>query len=522
MLEEVIRDHPVLLNRAPTLHRLGIQAFEPILVEGKAIRIHPLVCTAFNADFDGDQMAVHLPLSAEAQAEARILMLSVNNIKSPAHGRPLATPTQDMVMGIYYLTAEREGMLGEGRAFFSFDEAILRLRQPRGRPAGQDPGAPDARTSPRRSRRASSIGAQGGRASSTTTVGRITFNRSLPADYPFVNREVDKKGISRIVEDCSNRYSTTQMAAHPRRDQAPRLPLRDARRHHGLRLRHQGAGEQAASCSPRPRARSPTIEQQYERGLITKDERHRQVVDIWTKTNEEVGEAMAANFDKFNPVYMMAYSGARGNIKQIRQLAGMRGLMANPKGEILDRPIKANFREGLSVLEYFISTHGARKGLADTALRTADSGYLTRRLVDVAQDVIVRETDCGTDEGVVFPILDPKQPGKVDHDLVGRCLLDAGRAPEDRRDPRGRRRVHRVGPGARSTVDKLGIESVEFRTVMTCHAKHGICQSVLRLGPRVRPSRRHRHRGRHHRRPVDRRARHAADDAYVPHRRRRG
>ncbi len=473
VLEEIIRDHPVLLNRAPTLHRLGIQAFEPILVEGKAIRIHPLVCTAFNADFDGDQMAVHLPLSAEAQAEARILMLSVNNIKSPAHGRPLATPTQDMVMGIYYLTAEREGVLGVDRAFYSFDEAIL----------AYDNRSVDlqARIQVRLTEDLTEEIAPGKLVEHkagerlTTTVGRITFNRSLPDDYPFINHEVDKKGIARIVEDCSNRYATVPMAAIL--DEIKRLGF-----HYATRAGVTVSVYDIKVPDNKPQLLAEAegavdkIEQQYERGLITKDERHRQVVDVWTKTNEDVGEAMAANFDKFNPVYMMAYSGARGNIKQIRQLAGMRGLMANPKGEILDRPIKANFREGLSVLEYFISTHGARKGLADTALRTADSGYLTRRLVDVAQDVIVRSADCGTDQGVVFPVLDPKQPGKVDHDLVGRCLLKPVLHPKTGEI------VKDAGEYIASDqelidIDKLGISEVECRTVMTCHAKHGICQS---------------------------------------------
>ncbi len=473
VLEEVIRDHPVLLNRAPTLHRLGIQAFEPILVEGKAIRIHPLVCTAFNADFDGDQMAVHLPLSAEAQAEARILMLSVNNVKSPAHGRPLATPTQDMVMGIYYLTAEREGVLGEKSAFYSPDEAILaydnRNVDLQARIAVRlvddiveetEPGVFTARKAGERL---------------TTTVGRITFNRSLPEDYPYINHEVDKKGIARITEDCSNRYPTTRMGNIL--DEIKRLGFHYATRA-GVTVSVYDIliPERKGEMLDEAEGTVEKIEQQYERGLITKDERHRQIVDVWTKTTEDVGEAMAENFGKFNPVYMMAYSGARGNIKQIRQLAGMRGLMANPKGEILDRPIKANFREGLSVLEYFISTHGARKGLADTALRTADSGYLTRRLVDVAQDVIVRQADCGTDEGVVFSIMDAKTPGKVDHDLVGRCLLKDAKAPRSRKvlKPAGQF----IGSDAElQMLADAGVETIEARTVMTCHAKFGICQS---------------------------------------------
>jgi DNA-directed RNA polymerase subunit beta' len=472
VLEEVIRDHPVLLNRAPTLHRLGIQAFEPILVEGKAIRLHPLVCTAFNADFDGDQMAVHLPLSAEAQAEARILMLSVNNIKSPAHGRPLATPTQDMVIGIFYLTAERPGMDGEDRVFYSFDEAIL---------------AYDNRTVDLQARiqvrlsedvvEETTLGEFTDRKAGerlTTTVGRITFNRSLPADHAYINREVDKKGVSRIVEDCSNKYSTTDMAHIL--DELKRLGF-----HYATRAGVTVSVWDAVIPPEKPaliaaaEEKVASVEKQYDHGLITKDERHRQIVDVWTDTNEEVGKAMADNFDKFNPVYMMAYSGARGNIKQIRQLAGMRGLMANPKGEILDRPIKANFREGLSVLEYFISTHGARKGLADTALRTADSGYLTRRLVDVAQDVIVREADCSSDQGVILSVADPKGPERVNHNLVGRCLLTPVA------DPKTGEVLKDAGEYVMSDREledlrARGVTGIEVRAVMTCRAKFGICQ----------------------------------------------
>jgi DNA-directed RNA polymerase subunit beta' len=476
VLEEVIRDHPVLLNRAPTLHRLGIQAFEPILVEGKAIRLHPLVCTAFNADFDGDQMAVHLPLSAEAQAEARILMLSVNNIKSPAHGRPLATPTQDMVMGVFYLTAERPGVHGEGRALSSPKEAILaydnrsidlqaRIQVRLVEDLLEEYIDEDGKIASRERKAGERM---------TTTIGRITLNRSLPVDYPYINHEIDKKGISRIVEDCSNRYSTTEMARIL--DELKRLGFHYATRA-GITVSvsdvviptEKGAIIAAAE------GKVAEVEKQYDNGLITRDERHRQIVDLWTDATEDVGRAMAANFDKFNPVFMMAYSGARGNIKQIRQLAGMRGLMANPKGEILDRPIKANFREGLSVLEYFISTHGARKGLADTALRTADSGYLTRRLVDVAQDVIVREADCGTDQGVALPVSDPKAPDRVNHNLVGRSLLNAVKDPKNRKVLRG------AGEFIASDAEiedyqSRGIESIEVRAVMTCRAKYGICQ----------------------------------------------
>jgi len=475
VLEEVISDHPVMLNRAPTLHRLGIQAFEPILVEGKAIRLHPLVCTAFNADFDGDQMAVHLPLSAEAQAEARTLMLSTNNIKSPAHGRPLTVPSQDMVIGLYYLTTTREGAEGEGRAFMSFDEAQL----------AYDSRADLDLQAMVRVRLTEDLVEEYVNASGTltlaerkagerldTTVGRITFNRSLPDDHPFVNHDVDKKGIARIVEDCSVVYTTTRMGEIL--DEVKRLGFHYATRA-GVTVGVWDAlvPPQKDAILAEAEVSVNRVENQYDRGLITKEERHRQIVEIWTRATDDVGDAMAANFDKFNPIFMMAHSGARGNIKQVRQLAGMRGLMANPKGEILDRPIKANFREGLSVLEYFISTHGARKGLADTALRTADSGYLTRRLVDVAQDVIVRESDCGTDEAMEFQIADEK--GQPDHDLVGRCLHEAAV------DPSTGEILIEAGEYIRNDKDlktlmTAGITKVLARTVMTCRAPHGICQ----------------------------------------------
>jgi DNA-directed RNA polymerase subunit beta' len=471
VLEEVISDHPVMLNRAPTLHRLGIQAFEPILVEGKAIRLHPLVCTAFNADFDGDQMAVHLPLSAEAQAEARTLMLSTNNIKSPSHGRPLTVPSQDMVIGLYYLTTVREGADGEGRAFSSFADAqlaydsradldlqaLIRVRLSEDLTVETAPGTFEQKTAGERIE---------------TTVGRITFNKSLPDDYPFINHDVDKKGVSRIVEECSTMYSTTQMGAIL--DEVKRLGFHYATRA-GVTVGVWDAAipERKADIIKVAEGVVEKIEQQFDRGLITKDERHRQIVDVWTRATDDVGDAMAENFDKFNPIFMMAHSGARGNIKQVRQLAGMRGLMANPQGDILDRPIKANFREGLSVLEYFISTHGARKGLADTALRTADSGYLTRRLVDVAQDVIVRESDCGTDEAVGFPVDVSNE--KVVRNLVGRCLHEAVVHPKTGEV------LSEAGDYIKNDADvhrlaDAGVTTVMTRTVMTCRAQHGICQ----------------------------------------------
>ncbi|MEQ2957745.1 DNA-directed RNA polymerase subunit beta' [Slackia piriformis] len=464
VLEEVIVDHPVLLNRAPTLHRLGIQAFEPVLVEGKAIKLHPLVCTAFNADFDGDQMAVHVPLGNEAQAEARVLMLSSNNIKSPAHGRPLTIPTQDMIIGLYYLTAVRDGFPGEGRVFVDFDDAL---------------NAYDARADldlqakifvrlTQDTQVATSYGVfedhkAGERIE--TSVGRITFNAVLPDDHPFINYEMNKKEIGRLIEDCSNRYSLSEMPAILD-------GLKDAGFHYATRAGITVSVFDATVPPNKPELlaaadeKVAAIDEDYEMGLMSPEERHKQVIDIWNETADKVGDAMAENFDKFNPIYMMAFSGARGNIKQIRQLAGMRGLMGNTKGGTIDRPVKSNFREGLSVLEYFISTHGTRKGMTDTALRTADSGYLTRRLVDVAQDVIVREIDCGTHEGVPYPLHNEK--GELDENLIGRCLVsDAGDFKEGE---------YLSSMEDLKALEAAGVEEVVIRTVMTCHAEHGVCQ----------------------------------------------
>ena len=405
VLEEVINEHPVLLNRAPTLHRLGIQAFEPVLVEGKAIRIHPLVCTAFNADFDGDQMAVHLPLSAEAQAEARILMLSTNNIKSPGarssadhadagHGHRPVLPDRD-----------REGMPGEGRAFCSADEAMLAYDSRADLDLQATIDVRLAEDMVVRGQASGEVEQQAGRRAHRDD-GRAHHVQPLAARRlsPSSTTRSTRRASGASSRTARSRYTTTADGAIL--DEIKRLGFHYATRA-GVTVSVYDAmiPEKQGRDPRRSRREVDKIEGQYDRGLITHDERHRQIVEVWTRATDDVGDAMAEAFDQFNPIYMMAYSGARGNIKQIRQLAGMRGLMANPKGDILDRPIKANFREGLTVLEYFISTHGARKGLADTALRTADSGYLTRRLVDVAQDVIVRESDCGTDEGVEFPIL---------------------------------------------------------------------------------------------------------------------
>ena len=464
VLEEVIVDHPVLLNRAPTLHRLGIQAFEPVLVEGKAIKLHPLVCTAFNADFDGDQMAVHVPLGNEAQAEARVLMLSANNIKSPAHGRPLTIPTQDMIIGMYFLTTVRDGFPGEGRVFASVKDALDEFEAG----TGVDIQARISVRATRDMQIAKSFSdfetVKAGERFETS-IGRIIFNNVLPEDHQFVNYVVNKKEIGRLIEECSNRYDVSDMPAILD-------GLKNAGYHYATKA---GITVSVFDATMPPNkaellaaadAKVDALDEDYEMGLMSPEERHKQVVDIWNDTTEEIGEAMAANFDQYNPIYMMADSGARGNIKQIRQLAGMRGLMGNTKGGTIDRPVKSNFREGLSVLEYFISTHGTRKGMTDTALRTADSGYLTRRLVDVAQDVIVREIDCGTPEGVPYPLHNEK--GEIDENLIGRCLL------EDTGDLLAGDYI--TSMDQLKAFEAAGIDTVVIRTVMTCHAEHGVCQ----------------------------------------------
>jgi DNA-directed RNA polymerase subunit beta' len=457
VLEEVIKGHLVLLNRAPTLHRLGIQAFEPVLIEGKAIQIHPLVCTPFNADFDGDQMAVHLPLSAEAQAEARVLMLSVNNLLSPAHGRPLVTPTQDMVLGAYYLTTEKDGVQGEGKSFSNFEEAILAYE------AGEVELHARVKVELREGKKRKEL---------KTTVGRIIFNQVLPEDFPFINKEVGKSELSQLVEKLAAEKSTAETAYVL--DQVKTLCF------HYATIAGVTMAIGDIQIPPNkweildaPEAAVERIEKQYRRGLITDEERHQRIIDIWTKATEDVSEAMEKNFDRFNPIYMMAYSGARGNLKQIRQLAGMRGLVANPRGDIIDRPIKANFREGLSVLEYFISTHGARKGLADTALRTADSGYLTRRLVDVAQEVIVREEDCGTEQSITIPLLD--EEGEINRNrLLGRILVGTIVHPETKEVllPRGAE----LNDKEINRLKDAGVKEVNVRSVLCCESRFGVCR----------------------------------------------
>jgi DNA-directed RNA polymerase subunit beta' len=476
VLEEVITEHPVLLNRAPTLHRLGIQAFEPQLVEGKAIQIHPLVCTAFNADFDGDQMAVHLPLSAEAQAEARILMLSTNNILKPSDGKPVTMPTQDMVIGLYSLTRLEEDVPGAGRAFSSMSEAQM----------AYDKGELDLQA--RIQIRLSNVvpaedypipeGWQPGEPlRMETTLGRCLFNETLPADFPFVNYGVGKKQLTVIVNQLAETYPKVQVAA-------ALDALKDAGFHWATRsgvtigIEDVVAPPNKATILDGYERRADKVQREYERGLITDDERRQELIEIWTHATAEVAQDMENAFPATNPVWMMVNSGARGNPMQVRQIAGMRGLVSNPKGETIPRPIKSSFREGLTVLEYFISTHGARKGLADTALRTADSGYLTRRLVDVAQDVIVREEDCGTDRRFPMQIAEKGPDGtlqkldNIENTGTGRTLS------EDVVGPDGTVLAQAGEDTTESMIDRLvgaGVEMVRVHNVLVCEAKVGLC-----------------------------------------------
>jgi DNA-directed RNA polymerase subunit beta' len=477
VLEEVITEHPVLLNRAPTLHRLGIQAFEPQLIEGKAIQIHPLVCSAFNADFDGDMMAVHLPLSAEAQAEARILMLSTNNILKPSDGRPVTMPTQDMIIGIFFLTLDRADLAGEGRAFSSVAEAIMAFD--RGDIALQ------SRIKIRFKHVAPPADAdlpEGWEAGEpvvlSTTLGRALFNEALPADYAFVDYEVGKKQLGVIVNDLAERYP--KVAVAKALDALKDIGFRWATRS-GVTISIEDVVTPAnkGQILEQYEEQAAKVQKQFERGLITDDERRQELIEIWTQATNEVAKATEATFEKTNPIYMMVHSGARGNMMQVRQIAGMRGLVANPKGETIPRPIKANFREGLSVLEYFIATHGARKGLADTALRTADSGYLTRRLVDVSQDVIIREDDCGTERGLIKRIGQRLEDGRVVHaDNVETAAYARAAATEIVHPESGRVLVEAGGDLGDVKIAELveaGIEEVRVRSVLTCDARTGSC-----------------------------------------------
>ena len=472
VLEEVIKSHPVLLNRAPTLHRLGIQAFEPVLVEGKAIRLHPLACTAYNADFDGDQMAVHVPLSVEAQAEARFLMLSVNNILAPKDGSPITTPSQDMVLGCYYLTIESQGgEKGTGTVFKDFNELMM---------AYQTKAVELHSTVKMR------IVLEDGRVGITeSTVGRFIFNENIPQDLGFVNREedpfgleinylVDKKALGKIIDKCFRRHGNTITAE-----------VLDHIKSLGFKYSTIGGITVAVADMKIPETKKDLIkdaevqvekyEKVFRRGLISDEERYEKVIDTWTKTTEKVTDELMNGLERMNNIYIMAHSGARGSKNQIRQLAGMRGLMANASGKTVEIPVKSNFREGLSVMEYFTSSHGARKGLADTALRTADSGYLTRRLVDVSQDVIVRDFDCGTTETTeIFAITDGSEAIEDLYDrIVGRYTIDAILHPET-----GEVLVEAdtmIQEDDAEAIINAGIERVNIRTVLNCKTHHGVC-----------------------------------------------
>ena len=476
VLEEVIADHPVLLNRAPTLHRLGIQAFQPVLVEGRAIKLHPLACTAYNADFDGDQMAVHVPLSVEAQAEARFLMLAATNILKPSDGKPVCVPTQDMVLGSYYLTMEKDDTKGAGSYFHSRDEAIMAYEV-------KEIGI-HAAINVRMTREENGVVTSG---IISTTVGKLIFNQSIPQDLGFVDRnnekekfnlEIDflvtKKNLGKIIDKCYSKHGPAETSI-----------MLDNIKALGYHYSSIGAVTVAAADMIVPERKYELlkeadetvekIEKMYKRGFISEDERYERVIEKWTKTTEDVADALMDSMDKFNPIFMMADSGARGSKSQIKQLAGMRGLMANPSGKIIELPIRASFKEGLDVLEYFISTHGARKGNADTALKTADSGYLTRRLVDVSQDVIVREEDCGTKEGIY--VSEIKEGNEVIEELKER--LTGRYLAEDIVDEKTQELVAKndtyVDSDLAEKIVATGINKIKIRSVFTCMCKIGVC-----------------------------------------------
>ena len=483
ILEDVIKDHPVLLNRAPTLHRLGIQAFEPILVEGRAIKLHPLVCTAFNADFDGDQMAVHVPLTPEAQAEARYLMLSVNNLLKPQDGKPVTVPTQDMILGAYYLTVQIDGEKGEGMYFSDKEEALMAYQN-------GDVGL-HCKIKVRLSKE---IDGEIKSKTIETTVGRIIYNEGIPQDLGFVDRtdpekafdlEIDfpviKKNLGKIIAKCINAHGLSKSAE-----------VLDYIKAIGYKYSTKGAITVSVDDVAVPEAKKEilakseqeveNIRKQFKRGLITDDERYEAVIKVWEKATKDVTEAMKDNFDDLNPIYMMAQSGARGNMNQLRQIAGMRGLMADTSGKAVEIPIKSCFREGLDALEYFISSHGARKGLADTALRTADSGYLTRRLVDVSQDLIIREDDCGTHDGIeVEEIREGNQVlEKLDERLVGRYLIEDLYHPETKELLCDTNTM--ITDDLAKKIMDSGITKVNVRSILGCRSKYGACSKCYGMG----------------------------------------
>ncbi|KJJ84780.1 DNA-directed RNA polymerase subunit beta' [Candidatus Omnitrophus magneticus] len=455
ILDDVIKDHPVLLNRAPTLHRLGIQAFQPKLIEGKAIRIHPLVCAAFNADFDGDQMAVHVPLSIEAQMEARLIMNAANNIFSSASGKPITTPSQDIVLGLYYLTKLKNNVLGSDKSFSNIDEVIMAYQNEQVHKHAKIKVRINGKTI-------------------ETTAGRVLFNSILPAGVPFYNEPMTKKAISQVISDCYRFKGHEETVA-----------LLDRLKDLGFEESTSSGASMAVSDLMVPKEKEERVKKayqevekihsQYQRGFITDGERYNKIIDVWTHVTEDISSMVFRNLDTFNPVFMMADSGARGSRQQIRQLAGIRGLMAKPSGEIIETPIVANFREGLTVLEYFISTHGARKGLADTALKTADSGYLTRRLVDVAQEVIVTGKDCGTMNGVtaIAVVEGDEVVIPLSERIVGRVAVD------NIVDIISDEVIVKVGEviteEKAKRIEESGMEKIRIRSVLTCEMEEGIC-----------------------------------------------
>ncbi|MFA4988441.1 MAG: DNA-directed RNA polymerase subunit beta' [Candidatus Omnitrophota bacterium] len=468
ILDEVIRDHPVMLNRAPTLHRLGIQAFQPLLIEGKSIKIHPLVCTAFNADFDGDQMAVHVPLSLESQLETKVLIMAINNIFSPADGRPVISPTQDIILGVSYLTKEKPGAVGEGRIFSSAEEVIV----------AHDDNSAELHAKIKI--RVDSLydfdqkNVITGKQLITTTVGRVIFNQVLPPEFGFVNRELNKGRVGDIVVSCYKRFGHSVT-----------IKLLDEIKRLGFEMGTLGGISIGIDDMTVPSEKQEVlkgskeevakVEDQYRKGIITDSERKSKVIDIWTHTTDKISDMLFKGMHAFNPIFMMADSGARGSRLQVRQLAGMRGLMAKPSGEIIENPITANFREGLNVLEYFISTHGARKGLADTALKTADAGYLTRRLVDVAQEVIVCEEDCGTLNGITVSAIveGDEEVVSLKDRIVGRVALD--NVVDIITDQIIVEQGHEITEEKAEQIEKLGMEKIRIRSVLTCESGRGVC-----------------------------------------------
>ena len=522
-LENVIKEHPVLLNRAPTLHRLSIQAFEPILVEGRAIKLHPLVCTAFNADFDGDQMPVHVPLSAEAQAEARFLMLSANNLLKPADGRSVTVPSQDMILGSYYLTIDRAGEPGEGKVFRDFNEAVMayengllgmhaaiKVRVTREIDGVEHTGIIDA------------------------TLGRLIFNRPIPQDLGFVDRSdpsklldleiafpTKKKDLGKIIDMCIKKHgpATTAQVLDSIKSMGFKYSTKSSL---SISIADMTIPPEKYEIVSAAEKQVLDIMKHFQRGRLSEDERYKSVIKVWEKATADIVEALQSEFDRYNPIKMMSDSGARGNIVQMRQLAGIRGLMFATNGKTMEMPIKSNFREGLNILEYFVAARGARKSLSDTALKTADSGYLTRRLVDVSQDVIVREEDCGTRQGIwVTRDLVWKRGHRAAQGQTGRSLRNRRRrSPRDRRGHCRRQHDDHRRAGGRYRQSRNRARAYPHDPRVQGQARRLL--ALLRSRPRVVEAGQRRRSGRYHRRAVDRRAGNAAYDAYLPHRRRRG